>query len=155
MEGLIKDFGLDYQLYSDLKEADNTGKGLLILMDQLGHLNDCYAKATIAFVGGGFNPRFGGHNILEPALAGVPVIFGPHMNNFQEEADLLIESGGGIQIDDPGELSATLKGLLDDDEERIRLGKLAKEVVEENRGALTANIDLIQKILRNAEGELC
>ena len=77
------------------------------------------------------------------------------MNNFQEEADLLIESGGGIQIDDPGELSATLKSLLADDEERIRLGKLAKEIVEENRGALTANIELIQKILRNAEGELC
>jgi 3-deoxy-D-manno-octulosonic-acid transferase len=155
VEGLIKDFGLDYQLFSGLKETPDAGKGSLVLMDQLGYLNDCYAKSTIAFVGGGFNPRFGGHNILEPALAGVPVIFGPHMNNFQEEADLLIESSGGIQIDDPGELSATLKSLLDDDEERIRLGKLAKEIVEENRGALTANIDLIQKILRNAEGELC
>jgi 3-deoxy-D-manno-octulosonic-acid transferase len=155
VEGLIKDYGLDYQLFSDIKETHDVGKGTLVLMDQLGHLNDCYTKATIAFVGGGFNPRFGGHNILEPALAGVPVIFGPHMNNFQEEADLLIESEGGIQIDDPDELLTTLKALLDDDEERIRLGKLAKEIVEENRGALTANIDLIQKIIRNAEGELC
>jgi len=155
VEGLIKDFGLDYQLFSELSETHDADKGSLILMDQLGHLNDCYAKATIAFVGGGFNPRFGGHNILEPALAGLPVIFGPLMNNFQEEADLLIESGGGIQIDDPRELPATLKGLLDDDQERIRIGKLAKDIVEENRGALTANIELIQKILSNAEGELC
>ena len=88
------------------------------------------------------------------ALAGVPVIYGPHMNNFEEEAHLLTGSGG-IQIDHPGELSATLKDLLNDNEERIRLGKLAKEIVEENRGALTANVDMIQKILRNAEGELC
>ena len=77
---------------------------------------DIMRKLCLAFVGGGFNPRFGGQNIIEPASYGVPVVFGKHMNNFEEESRLLIESGGGIQINNPEELYDALNQLLADQE---------------------------------------
>lgn len=84
VERLIKEYGLDYKLHSRIGEDDSDAP--LILVDQMGVLKHYYSVASIAFVGGGFNPRFGGHNILEPAAYNLPVLFGPHMNNFVEEA---------------------------------------------------------------------
>lgn len=151
IENLIRDYGLDFKLHSQLAENPADDNGSLILVDSHGQLNHYYAGATVAFVGGGFNPRFGGHNILEPAMFGVPVVFGKHMNNFEEEAQLLIESEGGIQIEGPGHLVTTLKRLLSDPEERKRRGNAAKTTVEQNRGSLEKNIELINKILSPIE----
>ena len=109
-------------------------------------MNKYYAKGRLAFVGGGFNPRFGGQNIIEPASYGLPVVFGRHMNNFEEEACLLIESGGGIQINNPQELYVVLNQLLAGQEERQRLGKKAWETVVKNRGAVNKTIELITRL---------
>ena len=140
---LMVSYGIEFQLHSEKLGSENSR---LVLLDQLGELNGYYAKACLAFIGGSFNPRFGGQNIIEPASYGLPVVFGRHMNNFEEEACLLIESGGGIQINNPQELYVVLNQLLADQEERQRLGKKAWETVVKNRGAVNKTIELITRL---------
>jgi len=145
IESLMREYELDFVLHSQLQQSVPGLKGSLILVDTMGELNHYYSQATVAFVGGGFNPRFGGHNILEPAAYGIPVIYGKFMNNFEEEARLLKESGGGIQLNDPGELYPALHRLLTQPEERDERGRSARETVQANRGSLQRNIDLIKQ----------
>ena len=140
---LMVSYGIEFQLHSERLGSKNTR---LVLLDQLGELNGYYAKGCLAFVGGSFNPRFGGQNIIEPASYGLPVVFGKHMNNFEEEARLLVESGGGIQLNNPEELHGVLNQLLADQEERQRLGKKAWETVVKNRGAVNKTIELITRL---------
>ena len=105
-----------------------------------------HAKACLAFIGGGFNPRFGGQNIIEPASHGLPVVFGRHMNNFEEEARGLIESGGGVQINGPADMYDALNYLLADREERQRRGEKARATIIKNRGAVDKTIELIGRL---------
>lgn len=149
VEALILNKGIDYKRFSELKEGDHP---LLMLVDTLGDLKGFYKDSRIAFVGGGFSPEFGGQNILEPALCGVPVLFGPHMQNFEEEARLLKESGGGVEVPEPHNLHGALKELMAHPEEIERRGKLAADTVAENRGAVERNLLWIDGFL-NKPGE--
>ena len=145
IESLILEYGVEFKRHSQLSKNLEETRGAVILIDTMGELNRYYARATVAFVGGGFNPRFGGQNILEPAALGLPVIYGKHMQNFEEEARLLKESGGGIQIDNPNELYPTLHRLLTQPEERKRRGQAAAETIRANQGAVQRNIELIEQ----------
>ena len=143
VEDLIREFKVDYTLLSQLNDLA-TWTGTLLLVDSLGKLSSFYRSATVAYVGGGFNPRFGGHNILEPAGLGKPVLFGKFMNNFEEEAKLLTQFGGGIQMQNIEELYDVLKRLLMNPDERQKLGQSAEKTVKANSGALLRNIELIR-----------
>ena len=146
VEDLIREFSVEYTLLSNMPEGDWANHpGSLILVDKLGVLNSFYSNAKLAYVGGGFNPRFGGQNILEPAVFGTPVLFGKHMNNFEEEARLLTESGGGIQLQKEEELYQTLKRLLLNSEERQKAGRAAAETVRNHRGAVLRTVKVIEK----------
>lgn len=79
----------------------------IVLVDQMGLLAGLYAQATVAFVGGSLRP-FGGHNPLEPALAGAPVVFGPHMDDQRDAADLLIGMGIATEVSDRAGLQAAV-----------------------------------------------
>lgn len=147
VERLIRDYKMEFKLFSSWEHEDENELPSLLLLDRIGELEGFYRRSCVAFVGGGFNPRFGGHNILEPAAYHQPVIFGKYMNNFAEEAELLSASGGGIQIDRLEELYSVLHRLLNDSEERTRRGKAAGDTVLRNRGAVRRNVDLIQKLL--------
>ena len=143
VEDLIREFKVDYTLLSQLDDLANW-TGSILLVDSLGKLSSFYRSATVAYVGGGFNPRFGGHNILEPAGLGKPVLFGKFMNNFEEEAKLLTQFGGGIQMQNIEELYDVLKRLLMNPDERQKLGQSAEKTVKANSGALLRNIELIR-----------
>ena len=146
VEDLIREFSVEYTLLSNMPEGDWANHpGALILVDKLGVLNSFYANAKLAYVGGGFNPRFGGQNILEPAVFGTPVLFGKHMNNFEEESRLLIESGGGIQLQKEEELYSALKKLLLNSEERQETGRAAAETVRNHRGAVLRTLKIIEE----------
>ena len=147
VENILKDAGLSVALHSDLKAPSENQTANVLLVDTLGVLNDYYRQGHVAFVGGGFDPGHGGHNILEPALLGLPVIYGKHMGNFEEEARLLAESGGGIQIEHPEDLTPVLEKLLSDPEEIRRRGAQAAEAVQRQKGAVHRNLDLIQSLL--------
>ena len=145
--GILRDAGLSVMLHSKRKDPAEEWASPVLLVDTLGVLNDYYRQGHVAFVGGGFDPRHGGHNILEPAILGLPVIFGRYMGNFEEEARLLAESGGGIQIERPEDLAPVLEKLLSDPEEILKRGARAAEVVQRQKGAVNRNLDLIQSLL--------
>ena len=89
----------------------------------------------------------GGHNLLEPAIHGVPVLFGPYVDNSKEEARILIESGGGIQVEDAEQLYLNLSNLLSDNARRVEVGKNAKEAVQRETGVSRRTADLIFSLL--------
>ena len=144
---ILRDAGLSFTLHSERKDSTEGWTSPILLVDTLGALNDYYRQGHVAFVGGGFDPRHGGHNILEPALLGLPVIYGKGMGNFEEEARLLAESGGGIQIDRLEDLTPVLEKLLSDPEEILKRGTLAAEAVQQQKGAVNRNLELIQSLL--------
>ncbi|MFN4182810.1 MAG: 3-deoxy-D-manno-octulosonic acid transferase, partial [bacterium] len=93
----------------------------ILIIDGIGELVGAYSLSEVAFVGGSMIPR-GGHNPMEPALLGKPVIFGPSMENFRESAARLIQSGGARQVSSPEELKDVLRDLIRDSEKRKAMG---------------------------------
>ncbi|MBV8403284.1 MAG: lipid IV(A) 3-deoxy-D-manno-octulosonic acid transferase [Gammaproteobacteria bacterium] len=118
----------------------------VLLLDSLGELLEFYAAADLAFVGGSLVP-IGGHNLLEPAALGVPILVGPHTANAQEIARLLIGRGAAEVVHDGGELAARVTALLADPAARERMGTAGRASVEANRGALGKLLALIEPLL--------
>ncbi|HXE91912.1 MAG TPA: 3-deoxy-D-manno-octulosonic acid transferase [Terriglobales bacterium] len=117
----------------------------IVLLDTLGELAAVYALADLAFVGGSLAPR-GGHNILEPAQHGVPVIVGPHTENFRDIVTLFRQADA-VRIVAPAELTGTLLSLLGNDAERQALGRRAAEVVRAHAGATERTLEALAALL--------
>jgi len=121
--------------------------GEVMLLDTLGELSQVYALASVVFVGGSLVPA-GGHNILEPAVAGKPVVVGPHMENFQEIADQFSSEQALVRVGSADELASEVSALLVDPERRAGLGARARELVGRNRGAVGRSTDALVSLLR-------
>ena len=117
-----------------------------VVLDTIGELAQLYQIATVVFVGGSLVPA-GGHNILEPALYGKPVVFGPHMQNFGDIAETFLSNGAAIQIRTAGELQETMLSLIGDPVRRARVGAAARALVESNRGARDRTLAVIRDLL--------
>jgi len=118
----------------------------VLLVDTVGELAALYGAADAAFVGGSLVP-VGGHNLLEPAALGVPVITGPSWSNGAEIAQLLLREGAALEVADAQELAAALARLLGDPELRRRMGASGRRVVEANRGSVGRILDIVGAIL--------
>ena len=124
----------------------------VILLDSIGELHAVYSLASIVFVGGSIS-KTGGHNILEPAVVGVPVIVGPHTFNFQSIVETFVNAGAIVQlqpISDSAtivELANVITELLADSTRRHELGVRARNLVDENRGATARTIESLSSIL--------
>jgi 3-deoxy-D-manno-octulosonic-acid transferase len=118
----------------------------VLLVDTVGELAALYASADVAFVGGSL-VAVGGHNLLEPAALGLPVLTGPHHFNAKEIAQLLLERGAAVQVADAQELAGELVRLLDDPAERQRIGRIGLKIVESNRGSVAKLLELIEPSL--------
>ncbi|MDJ0793671.1 MAG: lipid IV(A) 3-deoxy-D-manno-octulosonic acid transferase [Woeseiaceae bacterium] len=118
----------------------------VFLCDTMGEVPLFYAASDVAFVAGSLVP-IGGHNLLEPAAVGVPIITGPHNFNAQDIADLFIDLGACLKVDTPSELGETVARLLEDKDEARRLGSTGREVLEKNRGALERLLVLLEPLL--------
>jgi 3-deoxy-D-manno-octulosonic-acid transferase len=114
----------------------------VLILDTIGELGRIYGLSCISFVGGSLVPM-GGHNLLEPASFGCPVLFGRHTHNFVQMSELLLEHGGGKRLDGPEELYPVMKSLLEDDAMRNAMGKNAKTFVKANSGAINRVIEII------------
>jgi len=121
----------------------------VLLVDTLGELSTLYASADVAFVGGSLVP-IGGHNLLEPAALGLPVLTGPFHFNGKEIALLLLSSGAALQVGGAKDLAAELQRLLDQPAERRRIGIIGKDIVESNRGSVERLLALIEPSLPGA-----
>ena len=107
----------------------------VFVLDTIGELSEVYSAADVAFVGGSLTP-FGGHNLLEPARYGIPVVFGPHTFNFDAMSQSLVAYGGGKRVVDEWDLLSVIRELLGQEEMRRQIGERAKAFVEGNQGAL-------------------
>ncbi|MDO9463747.1 MAG: 3-deoxy-D-manno-octulosonic acid transferase [bacterium] len=144
---LLEDRNIDYILRSTLDKTKREEQQVIIL-DTIGELSKLYTIADVVFIGGSLVPT-GGHNVIEPASLGKPVVFGPYMYNFTESANLLLENKGAIQIADEAGLAACLLKLILDSEYAEQTGKAAKKAVQQNKGASKRNLEVISEFLRN------
>jgi 3-deoxy-D-manno-octulosonic-acid transferase len=103
--------------------------------------------SDVAFVGGTL-VEVGGHNLLEPAALGVPVLAGPHNFNGADIAKILVERGAALIVHDARELAARVSALLSSPTDRARIGAIGRECVEDNRGALDKLLGLIDPLMR-------
>ena len=118
----------------------------VLLVDRVGELATLYAAIDVALVGGSLVP-VGGHNLVEPAALGVPVITGPYQANAREIAALLIREGAAAQVSDAAELAGALTELFLDGALRRQVGAAALRVVAANRGSLKRLLGLIEPLL--------
>ena len=130
------------------RSIPQNGKARVIVLDTRGELASVYALAKVTFVGGTFVP-VGGHNLLEPASWGKPVLFGPFTDHCQEIANLLLESEGGKKVHDANEMASLIVSILDDQKLACRMGRSARQVVLENQGVVKRNVEFLQLLLRS------
>lgn len=142
MEKLLIAQNLKYCKRSGQKSGEASGGFEVLLLDTIGELVSAYAASDIAFVGGSLVP-VGGHNPLEPAALGLPVIFGPHMFNARESAEGLLTCGGAVQVNDAGELKDVLAELLGSEQKMISTGAKARGLVDSKRGVSKATAELV------------
>jgi 3-deoxy-D-manno-octulosonic-acid transferase len=119
----------------------------VLLLDTLGELLDFYAAADVAFVGGSL-VAVGGHNLLEPAALGLPVLAGPQQFNSPDVAKVLAQHGALITVHDAAELAAELAQLLGDSDRRALKGEAARLAMDEHRGALAKLLRLTDTLMR-------
>jgi 3-deoxy-D-manno-octulosonic-acid transferase len=139
--------GVSFVRRSHGEEQDAGAAAEVLLLDTLGELLDFYAAADLAFVGGSLVP-VGGHNLLEPAALGVPILTGPYTGNTAEIARLLVARGAAEVVHDPEELAARVSALLTDAQARARMGAHGRASIEANRGALGKLLALIEPLLQ-------
>jgi len=118
----------------------------VVILDSIGELASLYQLATVAFVGGSLVAT-GGHNILEPAVYGKPIVVGPHMENFAEIAKAFLANIAAVQVKTPRELDEVLVALMTDPIRRARLGAAARALVESNRGAKDKSLAVLATLL--------
>jgi 3-deoxy-D-manno-octulosonic-acid transferase len=142
---LARQSGFRTALRSELP-IDEEVRADVVVLDTIGELAQVYQAATVVFVGGSLVP-VGGHNILEPAVYGKPIVFGPHMQNFAEIAETFLEGQAAVQVRTGRELEDTLIQLLSAPDARAHLGDRARALVEANRGARERSLAVIADLL--------
>lgn len=118
----------------------------VIVADTLGELLRLYATADIAYVGGSLVP-VGGHNLLEPAILGKPILTGPSLRNFKVISGWLQDAGALIIVHSPDHLAQQIKALLTDTNARQQMGEHAKQVIAKNVGAVDRQMTVIRNIM--------
>ncbi len=118
----------------------------LLIVDTIGELVQFYQHSSIAFVGGSLVSQ-GGHNPIEPAIMGVPVVYGQHMEDFQEIAEDLLTSGGGYQVSGPDQLRDIISEFITNPDKRKDAGSAARACIMRQQGVIDKHIQLIRSLL--------
>jgi 3-deoxy-D-manno-octulosonic-acid transferase len=139
---LVRNKGLRVSLRSAGSKADEQ----VMVLDTMGELAGLYQRADIAFIGGSLVAR-GGHNPLEPAVAAIPVLFGPHMEDFADVVEDMLAVGCAIQVGNENELFQGISAFLQDPGKRREKGVAARQFVEARQGVNMRHIDLIRQVL--------
>jgi len=145
VERLARRAGWNVARRTELR-VDSEPREDVVVLDTIGELAQLFQVATVVFVGGSLVDS-GGHNILEPAVFGKPIVFGPYMQNFAEIARTFLDNGAAVQVRNGRELETVLLELLGDPVRRAGLGAAARALVEANRGARTKTLAAIAQLL--------
>jgi 3-deoxy-D-manno-octulosonic-acid transferase len=140
----IKAEGFSILRRSGGADQTRTSGESVILLDTVGELANVYALASIAFVGGSL-AKIGGHNIIEPASMGKPVLFGPHMHHFKAVKEAFLSEQAAVCVSGEEDLHNAITELLSDPARADVLGEAASRVVEANRGATDRYYQAIRK----------
>ena len=135
-----------YQFISRTDGLPSTSDTEVYLVDTMGEVPLFYAAASVAFVGGTLVP-VGGHNLLEPAALGLPVITGPHLFNTQDIADMFEKLGASIVVNNAGQLGTAVADLFDDPNTAQDIGTRGMEIVRQNRGSLERLLKLLEPLI--------
>lgn len=144
IRGRLEGLGLKVALRSEVHRVGAIVPDCLIL-DTTGELQHWYGVATIVFVGKSLTAR-GGQNPVEPILAGKPVLFGPHMENFSALAQALVANNAAVQVRDPNSLQQQITWLLRDREAALRLVANAQSVLARHDGATERTATLVMQL---------
>ncbi|MGM0484346.1 MAG: 3-deoxy-D-manno-octulosonic acid transferase [Candidatus Krumholzibacteriota bacterium] len=128
-----------------ISEMDNAVSSPIIIADGIGYLAELYRSGILAYVGGGFSS--GVHNVLEPAVLGIPVMFGPGIDNSHEAGELK-EIGSGMVVESPEDFEETAASLLSDRNELRRRGQKGREYIDSHLGASERYRDMIIDLIR-------
>lgn len=135
------DGGFEYVLASELSQSRALApSNPVLLLDTMGELRGLYSRSAIAFVGGSLAPGRGGQSLAEPAIASVPVIFGPHYENHREVGNALIAAGAARVAGDAAQLQQACADWLDHPSVRAAAGDTAREVMERMAGGATETV---------------
>jgi len=126
--------------------AEATPTCQVIVLDTIGELAALYAMADVAFVGGSLAST-GGHNPIEPARFGVPVLTGPHVRNFASVYDRFFQAGAALVVCNRAELTSAITTLLDDPEAARRAGAAGRSLLARNAGATARTVDALERLL--------
>ncbi len=121
----------------------------VLLLDSMGELSRLFSLADVVFMGGTF-PQRGGHNILEPAYFGKPIVAGPHMENFPAIAEEFTRAGAMVRVAGPRDLAPAIARLLDDDAERTVIGERARQLAIAKRGVTRHIASRLAELYRDA-----
>ncbi|MFL2546933.1 MAG: 3-deoxy-D-manno-octulosonic acid transferase [Candidatus Rariloculaceae bacterium] len=152
VERAVRSRGQLAVLKSDIDSGVRQAPGAagILIVDTVGELRSLYSAADIAFVGGSLKNRGshkGGHNLMEPAIAGIPILFGPYHYSFRETALELVRANAGMEVQDEAELLAALTSLKMNPELRREMGSRARGVVIDGQGATRRNYELLAPLL--------
>ena len=147
VEAMLREAKFVVQRKSQIHE--NLSGPRVVILDTRGELSRAYREAVVAYVGGTLVP-VGGHNLLEPAVWGTPVMFGPYTDHCAEIATLLSEAGGGCRVMGVEDLVVSIEEWLRQPDKRNQDGQVAKQVVLDNQGALMRSVEQIEYCLRTA-----
>ncbi|MBN2107551.1 MAG: 3-deoxy-D-manno-octulosonic acid transferase [Deltaproteobacteria bacterium] len=142
-EALLRQSGLPYVRRTALQAAPCPQRASVVLLDTIGELFKTYSMGTVVFIGGSLVP-VGGHNVLEPAVFGKPVIFGRHMHNFREIARMLRQKQAGIQVAGPEQFMVEALRLFEDPAACEEIGRNAFLVIQENIGAVQRSVAVLE-----------
>ena len=146
---LLRREGIPFLRRSELTESAVLELPGVLLLDSIGELSSLFGLADVVFMGGTLNHR-GGHNILEPAAFGKPVIAGPHMENFADIAARFASAGALVTVPGAVALGAAVASLLDSAQLRADLGEKARALAAAERGATTRAAETIVECYWNA-----
>jgi 3-deoxy-D-manno-octulosonic-acid transferase len=136
---------LPFVVRSAAGDSREVPPGAVLLLDTVGELARLYRHASIVFVGGSLVPH-GGQNLLEPASAARPVLFGPHVENFRDAEEALLASGGGLRVTRETLVDAA-RTLLGDPAARDAVGAAALAAVRRHEGATRRTVDALMPLL--------
>lgn len=148
VERILREKGLAYRLFSEVHENGDRHPAVdVLLVNTTGELMHFYAVCDIAYVGKSLAGNHGGHNIIEPAIFAKPIIHGPHLENFRLVAEVFKQQNATLEVNLDSDLVDAVRELCGNPDKRQELGRRARAVVTEQRGAIDRTLDELQKRL--------
>ncbi len=142
VEKLLRERHVRYRLLTDATPVAEPVE--LLLVNTTGELMNFYGSSDIVYVGKSLAGCTGGHNIIEPAIFGKPIVHGPNLQNFRLVAELFRAAQGSLEVAGDADLLPAMRQLLADPTRRARLGQQARQVVEQSRGAIARTLDHLE-----------